>query len=104
MNYVLDNLVVYPEKMKQNIDKSQGLTFSQRLLLALTGKGLTREQAYQLVQGAAMKARATGKHLKELVLADKEIRKLLSEKEIEEAFNINFYLRNIKTIFNRLGI
>jgi adenylosuccinate lyase len=104
MNYVLDNLVVYPEKMKQNIEKSQGLTFSQRLLLALTGKGLTREQAYQLVQNAAMKARATGKHLKEIVLADKEARKHLSEKEIEEAFNINFYLRNIKTIFNRLGV
>jgi adenylosuccinate lyase len=104
MSYIIDNLVVFPERMKQNIEKSQGLTFSQRLLLALTDKGLTREQAYQVVQAAAMKARTTGKHLKELILADKEARKHLSEKEINDVFDIKYYLRNIETIFKRLGL
>ena len=104
MIYVIDNLVVYPDRMKQNIEKSQGLTFSQRLLLALTDKGLTREQAYQIVQADAMKARATGRHLKEMVLADKEARRHLSEAEINRAFDISYYLRNVEIIFRRLGL
>lgn len=104
MVYIIDNLVVFPEKMKQNIDKSLGLVFSQRLLLALIEKELSREQAYQIVQAAAMKARAASRHLKEVILEDKEAKKSLSEKEINEIFNINYYLRNIETIFKRLGI
>ncbi len=104
MSYIIDNLVVFPEKMKQNIEKSQGLTFSQRLLLAFTEKGLTREKSYQIVQAAAMKARASGKHLKELILSDKQALKYLDKKEIEQAFDINYYLRNTYVIFKRLGI
>lgn len=104
MTYIIDNLVVYPGRMKRNIEKSQGLTFSQRLLLTLIDKGLTREKAYQVVQTAAMKARSTGKHLKELILADREARKRLSEKEINQVFDIEYYLRNIETIFKRLGL
>ncbi len=104
MSYVIDNLVVFPERMKQNIEKSQGLTFSQRLLLAFIEKGLTREQAYQIVQAAAMKARTTGKHLKDLILADNNARKYLSVKEINEAFDIKYYLRNVGVIFKRLGL
>jgi len=102
MSYIIDNLVVYPKKMLENIEKSQGLTFSQRLLLILTGKGLTREEAYQIVQALAMKARASGKHLKELMLSDKSVLKHLSPKEITEAFDLRFYLRNIDLIFKRL--
>ena len=90
--------------MKQNIEKSQGLTFSQRLLLTLTDKGLTREEAYQIVQSAAMRARTTGKHLKDIVMGDKLARKHLNEKEINEAFDINYYLRNVDSIFKRLGL
>jgi adenylosuccinate lyase len=104
MSWVLDNLVVYPERMKQNIDKSQGLVFSQRLLLALTEKGISRENAYQIVQTAAMKARATGKHLRNLVCEDKEALKYLTVKEINDVFNINYYLRNVEAIFKRLGL
>ncbi|MFA5839339.1 MAG: adenylosuccinate lyase [Candidatus Margulisiibacteriota bacterium] len=104
MAHVIDNLVVLPENMKKNIEKSQGLPFSQRLLLSFTSKGLTREQAYQIVQNAAMKARTTGKHLKELILTDKEALKYLSVAEINEAFDINYYLRNVDGIFKRLGI
>src|SRR3989339_72561 len=104
MSWIIDNLVVHPKKMLENIEKSQGLTFSQRLLLTLTSKGLTREQSYQIVQTAAMKARATGKHLRDMVLEDKEARKHLSDKEISAAFDINYYLRNVETIFKRLGL
>lgn len=104
MSWVIDNLVVYPERMKQNINKSQGLTFSQRLLIALIDKGLTRENAYQIVQTAAMKARTSGKQLKELILTDKEATKHLSAKEIEQVFDIKYYLRNVETIFKRLGL
>jgi len=104
MSYIVDNLVVYPEKMKQNIEKSQGLIFSQRVLLALIDKGLSREKAYQIVQAGAMKARSSGKHLKELILADKEVKKQLSDKEINQAFDIDYYLRNIETIFKRLDL
>ena len=104
MSYIIDNLVVYPERMKQNIEKSQGLTFSQRLLLALIDKGLTREKAYQIVQAAAMKARTSGKHLRELSLAEREVRKYLSVEEINKVFDIKYYLRNVETIFKRLGL
>jgi adenylosuccinate lyase len=104
MSYIIDNLVVFPQRMKQNIDKSQGLIFSQRLLLALIDKGLTREKAYQIVQTQAMKARSTGRHLKELILADKAAGKYLSQKEIDEVFDIKYYLRNVDTIFKRLDL
>lgn len=104
MSWVIDNLVVHPKKMLENIEKSQGLTFSQRLLLALTNKGLTREKSYQIIQALAMKARASGKHLKDLVLGEKQVTNHLSAKEINEAFDIRFYLRNVEGIFRRLGL
>ncbi|MBU1026190.1 MAG: adenylosuccinate lyase [Candidatus Margulisbacteria bacterium] len=104
MIYVIDNLVVLPEKMKQNIAKSQGLTFSQRLLIALIDKKLTREQAYAIVQTAAMQARTSGRHLKDLILNDKKARKYLSAAEIENIFDIRYYLRNVDKIYKRLGL
>jgi len=104
MTRVVDNLVVNTENMKKNIEKSNGIIFSQRLLLALVGKGLTRENAYQLVQVNAMKARGLGKNLKAVVLEDLNITKLLSLKEIEETFDIRYYLRNVDQIFSRIGL
>jgi len=101
---VLDNLVVNADAMRKNIDKSGGLIFSQRLLLALVDKGKTREDAYKIVQAAAMKARDLSKNLKTLALEDHAITKLLSLKEIEEIFDIRYYLRNIGKIFERLEI
>lgn len=100
---IIDNLVVYPENMKKNIDKTQGLIFSQRLLLLLTGKGLTREDAYAIVQSNSMRARGR-RSLKEEVVADSIARKHLTEKEIDSAFDINYYLRNVGEIFKRAGI
>jgi len=100
---IIDNLVVYPENMKKNIDKTQGLIFSQRILLMLIGKGLTREEAYNIVQTNAMKARGR-RPLKDEVLADATAAKHLSAKEIESAFDINYYLRNVGDIFKRIGL
>jgi adenylosuccinate lyase len=103
MTRIIDNLVVYPENMLKNIDKTQGLIFSQRLLLMLVGKGLTREDAYSIVQSCAMKARGR-RALKEEVAADPKAKKYLTKKDIEAAFDINYYLRNIDDIFRRVGI
>ncbi|MFC1560302.1 adenylosuccinate lyase [Candidatus Margulisiibacteriota bacterium] len=100
---VIDNLVVYPENMKKNLEKTGGLIFSQRLLLMLVGKGITREAAYNIVQRNAMKARGK-KPLKEMISKDPEATKLLSSKEIDSAFSVDYYLRNIGEIYKRIGI
>jgi adenylosuccinate lyase len=100
---VIDNLMVYPENMRRNIDRTQGLIFSQRLLLMLVGKGLTREDAYRIVQANAMKSRGR-RSLMDEVLADPVAAKYLSKKDIQSAFDINYYLRNIDDIFKRIGI
>ena len=104
LTYVMDNLVVNTNAMKRNLDATRGLIFSQRLLLALVDKGLKREDAYGLVQGAAMRARGLDKHLKTVVIEDPQITRKLSLKEIEEAFDIRYYLKNIGKIFERLGL
>jgi adenylosuccinate lyase len=100
---IIDNIVVYPENMKKNLDKTQGLIFSQRLLLMLVGKGMKREEAYSIVQSNAMKSRGR-RNLKDEVLADPVAAKRLTKKDIEAAFDINYYLRNIDDIFRRIGI
>lgn len=100
---IIDNLIVYPENMRKNIDRTQGLIFSQRLLLMLINKGLTREEAYKIVQSNAMKARGR-RSLKDEVMSDPDAAKVLSKKEIESAFDINYYLRNVDEIFRRVGI
>jgi len=102
MTGILTNLLVYPERMKQNIARSYGLYNSQRVLLALTEKGLTRENAYRLVQRNAMASWKKGKEFKELLLADREIKKTLTKKEIDSIFNMANYLRNIDYVFKRV--
>lgn len=104
MTRIVDNLVVNPEAMRKNIEKSGGLIYSQRLLLALVDKGLSREEAYKIVQTNAMKARGLNKNLKTLAFEDPAIGKKLSFKEIEGIFDIRYYLRNINKIFERLGL
>jgi adenylosuccinate lyase len=104
MTRVVDNLMVNTLVMKQNVEWTGGLIFSQRLLLALVDKGLKREEAYGLVQSAAMRARTLDKNLKTVVMEDTQITRVLSLREIEEAFDIRYYLRNISKIFERLGL
>jgi len=100
---VMENLVVYPENMRKNIDKTHGLIFSQRVLLALAQKGVLREKAYALVQRNAMKSLDEEIEFKNLLKKDKEILKVLSSKEIESCFNLNYYLRYIDYLFERIS-
>ena len=99
---VIDKLLVYPKRMRKNIDLSHGLFYSQRVLLALTQAGLTREQAYEQVQKLAMQSWKEEKPFKDFLLADSGIGKKLGAKEIEELFDLNYYLRRVDEIFERV--
>jgi adenylosuccinate lyase len=99
---VVGRLVVYPERMRQNLDMTKGLIFSQQILLALARKGVSREDAYRMVQNNAMEASEKGKDFKDLIRQDPEIRKYLKTKEVDEIFDIHFQLRHIDTIFDRV--
>ena len=98
---LVDKLVVYPERMRENLESSRGLVFSGTLLLLLAEKGLTREDAYRLVQGHAMDSWEKGGQFQSRVLADPEIARLLSKEEIEHAFDLDASLRNVDAIFAR---
>src|SRR5256886_1716340 len=96
---LIDKLMVYPENMKKNLDRLGGLIHSQRVLLALTQKGAPREDAYRLVQRNAMPVwRGQGDFLT-LLKADKDVRKYLSEAEIEENFDLGYHLKHVDTAF-----
>lgn len=99
---LLDGLVVYPERMLENLNATHGLIFSGQLLLVLTQKGLAREQAYEWVQRNAMKAWDENGDFQELVKEDRDINAHLSPKEIERVFALDTYLRNVDTIFRRV--
>jgi adenylosuccinate lyase len=99
---ILDKVHVYPKKMKENMAKSYGLYNSQRVMLALIGKGLSREYAYDLVQKVAMKSWKTGAQFRTLLSKDKETMQYLSKKEIELIFDLSYYLKNVDYIFKRV--
>jgi len=104
MIFILENLHIYPENMIENLNKTQGLIFSQFLLLKLIEKGLSREEAYSVVQDISMRVWKKEGSLKELVTKEKAITQYLSKKEIEGIFNLNNFLRNIDYIFKRAGL
>jgi adenylosuccinate lyase len=99
---IVDKLLVYPENMQKNLDLLGGLVHSQRVLLALTHKGLAREDAYRLVQRNATKAWAGGGDLLTRLKADKDVRKHLSEADLEDNFNLDFHFARVDTIFRRV--
>jgi adenylosuccinate lyase len=99
---IVDKLIVYPENMQKNLDRLGGLVHSQRVLVALTQKGVTREDAYRLVQRNAMKAWAGEGDLLSLLKADKDVRKHLSETELADKFDLNFHFVHVDTIFRRV--
>ncbi len=102
LSNILSNLNVYPEAMLSNLKKSHGLFNSQKLMLSLTEKGMTREDAYRVVQQLAMESWDTNKDFMALVKGDSEIRRFVSTEEVEKIFDINEYLKNITYIFNRV--
>jgi adenylosuccinate lyase len=99
---IVDKLIVYPENMQKNLDRLGGLVHSQRVLLALTQKGVAREDAYRLVQRNAMKAWAGEGDLLALLKADKDVRKYLSETELADKFDLDFHFAHVDTIFRRV--
>jgi adenylosuccinate lyase len=101
---IIDCLLVYPERMKENMAITGGLIFSQSLLLNLIKKGMTREEAYSFVQKIAMDCWKSGGDFKDMVLNDKEIRKNLTETEINGCFDLKYHLRNVNFIFKRAGL
>ena len=101
---VMEELVVNEDNMKINLEKTLGLTFSQRLMLALVEKGLRREEAYELAQRNAMTAWEEKKDYRKLISADEEIKEYLSEEELDQIFDWQAYLQNIDQIFRRTGL
>jgi adenylosuccinate lyase len=99
---ILNGLQVYPERMKENINRSYGLFCSQRILLKLTEKGLSRENAYRLVQQRAMQSWQQRKSFKDLLKKDRLIKKYLSNDEINHLFDLQFYTKNVNYIFKRV--
>ncbi len=99
---VVEKLLVYPENMMNNLNKFRGLVHSQRVLLALTQAGVSREDSYRLVQRNAMKVWEQGKDFLEELLADAEVRAALSEEQIREKFDLGYHTKHVDTIFNRV--
>ena len=99
---VIDKLVVYPERMQANLDKLGGLVHSQRVLLALTQAGVSREDAYRLVQRNAMKVWNEGKDFLSELLADDDVRAALGETELREKFDLGYHLKHVDTIYARV--
>lgn len=99
---LLDTLVVYPENMLKNLNLTRGLVFSGQLMLALTQKGVSREDAYAYTQRNAMRVWDEGGEYKDLVLADADINAKLSAEEIERVFDVKHYMRNVDHVFKRV--
>jgi adenylosuccinate lyase len=111
LNYMLNrfgnivkNLTVYPENMKRNMDRTLGLIYSQRVLLALIDKGMSREEAYDTVQPRAMEAWEKQVQFRSLIENDEKIAGLLNEAEIDDCFDYNYHIKHVDMIFERLGL
>ncbi len=101
---IVEDIQVYPEHMKKNLDATRGLVYSQNVLLALTKKGMTREDAYKIVQGEAMKVWGGEGEFKDRLLKSKEIMKYLNGKELDELFDERKSIFHVDTIFQNLGL
>ncbi len=99
---VVDKLVVYPENMKKNLDRLGGLIHSQRILLALTQKGMSREEAYSTVQRNAMPVWRGEGQFDQLLKADKDVAKYLAPKDIDALFDLQYHTKHVQTIFDRV--
>ncbi len=99
---IIDRLVVYPKTMRANLDRLGGLVHSQRVLIALTQKGMSREAAYALVQKHAMKVWQGKGDFQALLKVDAKVRKFLTPKEIEANFDLKYHFKHVDTIFKRV--
>ena len=102
MQDIIKNWVVHPHRMKENIQLTRGLTFSQSVLLALTNKGMSREQAYQIVQRNSLKAWKENIDFAQLISSDAEVSAVLTLNEVNQCFSLDSYLEKIDYIFERV--
>ena len=102
LNNVVENMVVYPDNMMKNLEKFNGLVFSQRVLLALTQKDISREDSYLMVQRNSMKVWNDEGTFYDLIKKDEEICSILSDDEIDDIFDLNYHLKHIEEIFQRV--
>jgi len=101
---IIKGMQVFPQRMKKNMELTKGLVFSQRVMLALIDKGLSRQKAYDLVQRNAMKSWKGNKGFLNLLKADPEVAEILPQPELESLFDYQYYLRHVDEIFERLGL
>jgi adenylosuccinate lyase len=99
---IVRGMVVYPDRMRENLERSRGVVFSGTVLLELARRGVSREQAYEWVQRNAMRAFHEGRDFKALLLADADLTAVLTPAEVERAFDLNDQLRNVDAIFARV--
>jgi adenylosuccinate lyase len=98
----VSGLVVYPERMKENLQRSRGVVFSGTVLLELARRGISREQSYEWVQRNAMRAFHENRDFKDLLLTDEDVTRVLSRADIERAFDLHAQLKHIDFVFNRV--
>ena len=101
---ILEGLQVFPERLRENFERSHGLIYSQRVLLKLAEKGLPRQRAYEIVQANAMTAWREQRSFQELLAKDPEVTRHLAPGELKECFDPGWYLRNVDVIYRRLGL
>lgn len=104
MTQVVDKLLVYPDNMMRNIELTRGLVFSQRVLLALVESGITREQAYAMVQRNAMNVWKSDTTFRDEIMSDDEIIRAIGEEGVERCFNLEDNLQRVDFIFKRAGL
>ncbi|MDD4465842.1 MAG: adenylosuccinate lyase, partial [Dehalococcoidales bacterium] len=101
---IMSGLKVFPDNMKRNMEITKGLLFSQRVMLALIDKGLTRQQAYDIVQSNAMKSWQGKSKFITLLKKDSRTSRVFTEKEIDDLFDYNYYIKHVDDVFKRLGL
>jgi len=102
--WIMDGLQVYPKRMRENLEMTQGVIFSQRVMLALIEKGLSRQEAYAIVQRNAMQAWEERRPFRQLLDAEPDVTSRLSPAELDEIFDYGYYLRHVDTSFRRVGL
>jgi adenylosuccinate lyase len=104
MTRILSGLQVYPARMRENVERSHGLIFSQRVLLKLTEAGLGRQHAYELTQRNAMRAWREQRSFHDLLTQDPDVAAVLSPLDLKGCFDAGWYLRNVDAVYRRLGL
>jgi adenylosuccinate lyase len=99
---VIDKLLVYPDNMQRNLERLGGLIHSQRVMLALTQKGMSREESYEAVQRNAMPVWRGEGNFRDLLRSDKEVSRLLNATELDALFGLDYHLKHVDTIFQRV--